>query len=270
MLELLKDMHPIAQAFVATCFTWLMTALGASVVFFVKDVNRKFLDGMLGFAAGVMIAVSYWSLLAPAIEMSEGKDLPVWFPPAAGFLMGAVFLRIVDRILPHLHAGLSMSEAEGIKTPWRRSTLLILALTLHNIPEGLSVGVAFGAAAPGLPSAALMGAVALSIGIGLHNFAEGIAASMPLRGEGMSRSKSFFYGQLSGVAEPVGGVIGAMAVMIATPVLPYAISFAAGAMIFVAVEALIPESQRAGNTDIATMGAIAGFVVMMVLAVGLG
>jgi ZIP family zinc transporter len=270
MLELLKDMHPVAQAFIATCFTWLMTALGAGVVFFAKNVNRKFLDGMLGFAAGVMIAASYWSLLAPSIEMSEGMSIPKWFPPAAGFLMGAVFLRIVDRILPHLHPGFPVQEAEGIKTSWRRTTLLILAVTLHNIPEGLAVGVAFGAVAADLPSAALAGAVALAVGIGLQNFPEGIAVSMPLRREGMSRLKSFWYGQLSGMVEPVAGVVGAAAVMLSRPILPYALSFAAGAMIFVVVEELIPESQRGGNTDIATMGAIIGFVVMMVLDVGLG
>ncbi len=270
MMELLKDMGPIAQALLATCFTWLVTAMGAAVVFMAKSVNKKLLDGMLGFAGGVMIAASYWSLLAPAIEMSEGMGIPKWFPPAAGFLMGAVFLRIIDKILPHLHLGFPMQEAEGIKTSWRRTTLLILAVTLHNIPEGLAVGVAFGAVAAGLPSATLAGAIALAIGIGLQNFPEGIAVSMPLRREGFSRLRSFWYGQISGIVEPVAGIAGAWAVSIAQPVLPYALSFAAGAMIFVVVEELIPESQRGGNTDIATMGAIAGFLVMMVLDVGLG
>ncbi|HAK89159.1 MAG TPA: ZIP family metal transporter [Nitrospiraceae bacterium] len=269
-MEILKNMDPIAQALVATCFTWLVTALGASIVFTVRNINKKLLDGMLGFAAGVMIAASYWSLLAPAIEMSEGKDLPSWFPPLAGFLAGAIFLRIVDAILPHLHAGLKMNEAEGIKTGWHKTTLLILAITLHNIPEGLAVGVAFGAAGAGLQSATLGGAVALAIGIGLQNFPEGMAVSMPLRRERLSRSKSFWYGQLSGIVEPIAGVIGAAAVLISKPILPYALSFAAGAMIFVVVEELIPESQRGGNTDIATMGAILGFAVMMVLDVGLG
>lgn len=270
MLEFMKDFHPVTQAIFATCFTWLVTAIGAAVVFMTRNINRKLLDGMLGFAAGVMIAASYWSLLAPAIEMSEGMGIPKWFPPAVGFLMGAIFLRIIDKILPHLHLGLPMQEAEGIKTPWRRTTLLILAVTLHNIPEGLAVGVAFGAVAAGLPSATLAGAVALAIGIGLQNFPEGIAVSMPLRREGLSRLKSFWYGQLSGTVEPAAGVIGAAAVMISRPMLPYALSFAAGAMIFVVVEELIPESQRGGNTDIATMGAITGFLVMMVLDVGLG
>ncbi len=270
MPELLKNMNPITQALIATCFTWFVTALGAAAVFVTRSVNKKLLDGMLGFAAGVMIAASYWSLLAPAIEMSEGNDLPSWFPPLAGFLTGAVFLRIIDRILPHLHLGFPMQKAEGIKTSWRRTTLLILAVTLHNIPEGLAVGVAFGAVAAGIPSADLAGAVALAIGIGLQNFPEGLAVSMPLRREGLSRLKSFWYGQLSGIVEPIAGVIGAAAVLVFKPILPYALSFAAGAMIFVVVEELIPESQRGGNADIATMGAILGFAVMMVLDVGLG
>lgn len=270
MIELLKDMSPITQAILATCFTWLVTAIGAAVVFMAKGVNRKLLDGMLGFAGGVMIAASYWSLLAPSIEMSEGMGIPKWFPPAAGFLMGAVFLRIIDKILPHLHMGLPMKEAEGIKTSWRRTTLLVLAVALHNIPEGLAVGVAFGAATADIPLATGAGAVALTIGIGLHNFPEGIAVSMPLRREGISRLKSFWYGQLSGMVELVAAIVGAAAVMFSMSILPYALSFAAGAMIFVVVEELIPESQRGGNTDVATMGAITGFLVMMVLAIGLG
>lgn len=270
MIEFLKNINPIMQALFATCFTWFATALGAGIVLLIRDINKKLLDGMLGFAAGVMIAASYWSLLAPAIEMSEGMGIPKWFPPAIGFLMGAIFLRVVDKILPHLHLNFPMQEAEGIKTSWRRTTLLILAVTLHNIPEGLAVGVAFGAVSAGLPSATMSGAVALAIGIGLQNFPEGIAVSMPLRREGMSRLKSFWYGQLSGMVEPIAGIIGAAAVMISKPVLPYALSFAAGAMIFVVVEELIPESQRGGNTDIATMGSISGFLVMMLLDVGFG
>lgn len=270
MMNFIQNLNPVVQALLATGFTWAMTALGAAVVFAARDIGKKILDAMLGFAAGVMIAASYWSLLAPAIEMSEGKDIPSWFPPAAGFLMGAVFLRITDRILPHLHLGFPMKDAEGIKTSWQRTTLLILAVTLHNIPEGLAVGVAFGAVAAGLPSATLTGAIALAIGIGIQNFPEGTAVSMPLRREGLSRLKSFWYGQLSGIVEPIAGVIGAAAVIISKPVLPYALSFAAGAMIFVVVEELIPESQRGGNTDLATMGAIAGFVVMMVLDVAFG
>ncbi len=270
MIDFIKDIHPVMQALIATCFTWFLTALGASVVFFTRAVNRKLLDGMLGFAAGVMIAASYWSLLGPAIEMSKEMDIPVWFPPAVGFLSGAVFLRIIDKILPHLHSGLSIKNVEGIKTSWRRTTLLMLAVTLHNIPEGLAVGIAFGAVAAEMPAATLTGATALAIGIGLQNFPEGIAVAMPLRREGFSKLKSFWYGQLSAIVEPIAGVIGAVAVMFSRPALPYALSFAAGAMIFVVIEELIPESQRGGNTDIATMGAIVGFTVMMVLDVGLG
>jgi ZIP family zinc transporter len=269
-MDFFRELHPVLQALLATCFTWAVTALGAAVVFVVKKVNRKVLDVMLGFAGGVMVAASYWSLLAPAIEMAKGKSLPAWFPAAAGFLMGAVFLRGIDLILPHLHLGLPMEEAEGIKTSWRRSILLVLAITLHNIPEGLAVGVAFGAAAAGFPSATLAGAVTLAIGIGLQNFPEGTAVALPLRREGLSPFKSFWYGQLSGVVEPVAGVIGAAAVMISQPILPYALAFAAGAMIFVVVEEVVPESQSGGNGDIATLGFLTGFTVMMVLDVAFG
>src|SRR4030066_665807 len=264
MTDILQNVHPVLQALLATCFTWGLTALGAAGVFIAKDISKKILDTMLGFAAGVMVAASFWSLLAPAIELSEGKDLPVWVPATAGFLLGGIFLRGIDKILPHLHIGFPIEEAEGIKTGWQRSTLLILAITLHNIPEGLAVGVAFGAVAAGVPSATLAGAVALAIGIGIQNFPEGLAVSMPLRREGMSRFKSFWYGQLSAVVEPIAGVLGAVAVILAQPILPYALAFAAGAMIFVVVEELIPESQRGGNTDLATAGAMIGFAVMMV------
>src|SRR4030067_1417414 len=270
MVEYFQNLHPISQAFIATSFTWGVTAIGAALVFPSRNVNMKALDGMLGFAAGVMIAASYWSLLAPAIEMSEGRGIPVWLPPLTGFLLGGIFLRGIDRILPHLHSGFAMDKAEGIKTPRQRRTLLVLAITLHNIPEGLAVGVAFGAAAAGLPSATLAGAVALAIGIGLQNFPEGAAVSMPLRRDGLSRLKCFWYGQLSAVVEPVAGIIGAVVVMGSITILPYALAFAAGAMIFVTVEELIPESQRHGNTDIATMGAMMGFTVMMILDVALG
>ena len=270
MTTILQNLHPILQALLATCFTWGLTALGAAAVFMAKDISRKVLDGLLGFAGGVMIAASYWSLLAPAIEMSEGKALPAWLPAAVGFLVGGIFLRGVDRILPHLHLNFPMEETEGIKTSWQRSTLLILAITLHNIPEGLAVGVAFGAVASGLPSATLPAAIALALGIGIQNFPEGLAVSVPLRREGMSRLKSFWYGQLSGLVEPVAGVIGAAAVIVAQPILPYALGFAAGAMIFVVVEEVIPESQRGGNTDMATMGAMVGFTVMMALDVAFG
>ncbi len=266
MIDLL-NLNPIIQALLATVFTWGMTAMGAAAVFLAKDTSRRTLDSMLGFAGGVMIAASFWSLLAPAIEMSKGNDLPSWFPALTGFLAGGVFLGSVDKILPHLHT--AAEKAEGIRTTWKRSTLLILAITLHNIPEGLAVGVAFGAVAA-FPSATLASAVALAIGIGIQNFPEGLAVSMPLRREGMSQFKSFWYGQLSGVVEPVAAVIGAAAVILAKPLLPYALGFAAGAMIFVVVEEVIPESQHGGNTDRATMGAMTGFAIMMVLDVAFG
>lgn len=265
-----KELHPVVQALLATLFTWSVTALGAAMVFFFKSINRKVLDAMLGFAAGVMIAASFWSLLAPAIEMSEELGVPSWLPAVTGFLLGGLFLRGTDLVLPHLHLGQPLENAEGIHTSWRRSVLLVLAITLHNIPEGLAVGVAFGAVAFDLPSASLAGAIALAIGIGIQNFPEGAAVSVPLRREGMSRCKCFWYGQLSGLVEPVAGVIGAATVLLMRPILPYALAFAAGAMIFVVVEELIPESQADKNTDIATMGAMLGFAVMMMLDVSLG
>jgi len=264
---------PILQALLAGCFTWGLTALGASVVFVTQTVNRRLLDAMMGFAAGVMIAASFWSLLVPSIDMAEAQGLPTWLPAVTGFLVGGVFLRLSDAVLPHLHVGADVSEAEGLPTSWRRATLLVLAITLHNIPEGLAVGVTFGAAAIQLEvatGATLAGAIALAIGIGLQNFPEGIAVAMPLRGDGISAGKSFWYGQLSGVVEPVFAVIGAVAVLAVRPILPYALAFAAGAMIYVVVEELIPESQRHGNTDLATMGAMGGFAVMMFLDVSLG
>ncbi|MBU1170523.1 MAG: ZIP family metal transporter [Proteobacteria bacterium] len=269
--EWFTGMNPVLQALVATLFTWFVTALGAGMVFFFKTINRKTLDGMLGFAAGVMIAASFWSLLAPAIEMAEASSsLPSWIPATTGFLVGALFLWLTDKILPHLHLGFPIEEAEGVKTGWQRSILLVLAITLHNIPEGLAVGVAFGALAADLPSASLAGAVVLALGIGIQNFPEGAAVSIPLRREGLTRLKSFWYGQLSGVVEPISGVIGAAAVIFMKPILPYALSFAAGAMIFVVVEELIPESQLDKNTDIASLGAILGFALMMTLDVALG
>ena len=270
MITFLSQFSPLVQALLATLFTWFVTALGASAVFFFKTIDRKVLDGMLGFAAGVMIAASFWSLLAPAIELSEELGLPGWLPAAVGFLLGGAFLRLVDFILPHLHIGFPAEEAEGLPTQWRRSILLVLAITLHNFPEGLAVGVAFGAAAAGMPAATVAGAAALALGIGLQNFPEGTAVSVPLRREGMGRLKSFWYGQLSGVVEPFAGLLGAWAVTAMRPILPYALAFAAGAMMFVVVEELIPESQLEKHTDIATAGALLGFTVMMVLDVALG
>lgn len=268
------DLSPIVQALLAGCFTWGVTALGASLVFFTRSINRSVLDAMLGFAAGVMIAASFWSLLVPAIDMAEAQGLPPWLPAAVGFLLGGVFLRLADAYVPHLHLFARKSEAEGVPTSWRRATLLVLAITLHNIPEGLAVGVAFGAAASTVVDAqvgaTIAGATILAIGIGLQNFPEGVAVSVPLRGEGVSRGKSFWYGQLSGLVEPISAVAGAAAVLTIRPLLPYALAFAAGAMIYVVVEELIPESQTHGNTDLATLGAMSGFTVMMILDVALG
>jgi ZIP family zinc transporter len=270
-MEWFNSLHPIWQALMATLFTWFVTALGASFVFGFKTINRRILDTMLGFAAGVMIAASYWSLLAPAIEMAEGGPLPAWVPAAVGFLLGGLFLWTVDKLLPHLHIGYPIEEAEGIKTGWQRSILLVLAITLHNIPEGLAVGVAFGAISANIPSASLAGAIALALGIGIQNFPEGLAVAVPLRREGMSRLKSFWFGQLSGMVEPIAGLIGAAAVIFIRPILPYALAFAAGAMIYVVVEELIPEAQLdKKDTHQATIGAMLGFAVMMILDVALG
>ncbi len=268
LIEYLESIDPILAAFYATMFTWIVTAAGASLVFFFKTMNRAVLDGMLGFTGGVMVAASYWSLLAPAIEMSEGEGFTKVIPAASGFLMGALFLFALDKTLPHLH--INFKTAEGIKSPWQRTTLLVLAITLHNIPEGLAVGVLFGGVAAGIPEASIAGAVTLAIGIGIQNFPEGIAVSMPLRRMGMSRRKSFMYGQSSAIVEPIAGVLGALAVTFFTPILPYALAFAAGAMIFVVVEEVIPETQQDNNTDIATLGFIGGFIVMMSLDVALG
>jgi ZIP family zinc transporter len=268
-----EGLSPVVQSLLAGGFTWIVTALGASIVFVTRSVNQRLLDSMMGFAAGVMIAASFWSLLAPSIEMADAQGVTRWIPPTIGFLLGGAFLRIADALLPHLHPGARRKEAEGIPTSWRRATLLVMAITLHNIPEGLAVGVSFGAAAIELEVAAgatLAGAVALSVGIGLQNFPEGIAVAMPLRGEGVSQPKSFWYGQLSGFVEPLSAGLGAVAVVTVRPILPYALAFAAGAMIYVVVEELIPESQRHDNTDLATLGVMGGFAVMMVLDVALG
>ncbi|MBC17297.1 MAG: ZIP family metal transporter [Desulfovibrio sp.] len=269
-MDYFLTLSPIMQAFLATLFTWGVTALGAAMVFAAKDISKRVLDIMLGFAGGVMIAASYWSLLAPAIEMSEHLGVFSFVPATVGFILGAAFLRLIDIFLPHLHINAPRSEAEGIETNWNSSILLVLAITLHNIPEGLAIGVAFGAVAAGYDSATIGGAIALAIGIGIQNFPEGTAVSVPLRRQGLSRMKSFMYGQASAMVEPIAAVIGAAAVIVAKPILPYALAFAAGAMIFVVVEEVIPESQASGYGDQATMGCIIGFAVMMTLDVALG
>ena len=268
---------PIMQAFFAGLFTWMLTALGAALVFFFKSSNRKVLDCALGFTGGVMIAASFWSLLSPSISAVEQQqelgitDFPIWFAPAIGFLLGALFLYYLDKKVPHLHLFESVKNAEGPKTNLKKTELLVIAIALHNIPEGLAVGVAFGALAHGMDiGIELGGAIALAIGMGLQNAPEGFAVSMPLRRQGLSKFKSWQWGQLSAIVEPIFAVIGAAIVISIYPILPYALAFAAGAMIFIVVEEVIPESQSGGNTDLATMGLIGGFIVMMCLDVALG
>lgn len=270
ILDFFSSIDPVLGAFIATMFTWVVTAAGASLVFFFGNASRKWLDGMLGFTGGVMVAASFWSLLTPSIEMSERMGNIPWLAPAIGFAAGALFLFALDRVLPHLHINFDPSRTEGPSTQWHRTTLLVLAITLHNIPEGLAVGVLFGGVAAGMPEASIGGAVALAIGIGLQNFPEGFAVSMPLRRQGVSKIRSFWYGQLSAIVEPIAGVVGAVAVMHMQAVLPYALAFAAGAMIYVVVEEVIPETQQDKYTDIATLGFIGGFIVMMILDVALG
>ena len=268
LVDFFSNISPVKGAFIATIFTWLLTAFGASFVFLFKTMHRGFLDAMLGFTGGVMVAASFWSLLAPGIEMSPGEGFVKVIPAAVGFGLGALFIFSLDKVLPHIH--INFKDSEGIKTPWHKTTLLVLAITLHNIPEGLAVGVLFGGVAAGIPEASIGGAVALAIGIGIQNFPEGIAVSMPLRRQGVSKFKSFWYGQLSAIVEPVAAVLGAVAVTFFTPILPYALAFAAGAMIFVVVEEVIPETQLDKYTDQATLGFIGGFIVMMTLDVALG
>lgn len=270
--SLFLEMHPVWQALLACTFTWFLTAAGASLVLVFRNMSRRWLDFLLGFTGGVMVAASFWSLLTPAIEMSEesyGAAL-AWVPAAIGFITGAGFIYCIDKILPHLHIHARLDESEGMKTTWDRTILLVMAITLHNIPEGLAIGVSFGAVALGDPHFSMASAIALTIGIGLQNFPEGIAVSMPLRRQGVSPFKSFWWGQLSAIVEPFAGVVGAMAVMHAQPILPYALAFAAGAMLYVVVEEVIPETQRDKFADFATMGFIVGFVTMMALDVGLG
>ncbi|WBX79820.1 ZIP family metal transporter [Virgibacillus salarius] len=271
MMDYFLSLHPVVQATIATLFTWGMTALGAALVFTTKNFNQRLMDAMLGFAGGVMIAASFWSLLSPALDMAEASGTIAWIPAAVGFMLGGLFLWSIDKVLPHLHPTSPMKDAEGIHpTRKKRSTLLVLAITLHNIPEGLAVGVAFGAIAADLSTSTITGAIALAIGIGIQNFPEGLAVSMPLRREGMSRRKSFMYGQFSGMVEPIAGIIGAVAVTFIQPLLPYALSFAAGAMIFVVAEEVIPSSQEEGNKDLASMSLMIGFTIMMILDVALG
>ena len=272
MVEFFQDLPPYLQALIAGIITWLLTALGASSVFVFKNVNEKILNSMQGFAAGIMIAASFWSLLQPAISYNEDSNLS-WLPVAIGFLLGGFFIRALDIIIPHIHqhAVDAQQYQEGPKTDkLNKNTLRVLAITLHNIPEGLSIGVAFGGIVSGNGEATFLGALGLAIGIGIQNIPEGAALSMPIRAAGASRWKAFNYGQASAIVEPIFATIGAATVLIITPMLPYALAFAAGAMIFVVVEELIPDSQSGQNTDLATLSLMLGFTIMMILDVALG
>lgn len=269
LLTWLSMLLPWQQALIATLFTWALTAAGAATVFFAKDMSQRVLDGLFGFAGGVMLAASYFSLLAPAVALSEANGGSKWLPATAGFLLGGAFLLAADKLLPHLHTYKKLEEAEGVSTHWRRSILLVMAITLHNLPEGLAVGVAFGAVGI-VPGATLAAAAALAMGIGLQNFPEGVAVAMPLRREGMSRWRCFWYGQASAIVEPIAGVAGALFVQNMRPVLPYALSFAAGAMVYVVIEEVIPSAQEHGHTDLVTICVMVGFAVMMTMDVALG
>ena len=265
--------NPVLAALLGTLFTWGLTALGAALVFPFANVSKKVFNGLLGFSAGVMIAASFWSLLNPAIILAEEQNMNAVLQASLGFLSGGLFILLIDKYLPHMHV--MTHHKEGVKSSWHRSILLVLAITLHNIPEGLAVGVAFGFAATLAPgsaaaTAAVGGAIALAIGIGIQNFPEGAAVSVPLRREGMSKRRAFSIGQFSGMVEPIAGVVGALLAISMRNILPFSLSFAAGAMIYVVVEELIPESQMMETTKIATIGAMIGFVVMMTLDVSLG
>ena len=270
MMEWFTGLPVVMQALLAGMMTWGLTALGAALVFVFTTIEKRVMNMMLGFAAGVMIAASFWSLLAPAIEFTEKDGGIAWLPAAIGFLAGGFFVRLLDFVTPHLHLSAPLETAEGPSTGLKKTTLLFLAITLHNIPEGLAIGVAFGAAALNMDGATVAGALTLALGIGIQNMPEGAALSIPLRGEGMSRRRAFNYGQLSAIVEPIAAMVGAAAVFFIQPLLPYALAFAAGAMIFVVVEELIPESQAENGSDLATIGLMVGFTVMMILDVALG
>ena len=248
---------------------FLGTILGASTVFLLKDkLNKKIEKILLGFASGVMIAASVWSLIIPSIEMAEEQGIIAWIPATVGFLLGMAFLLILDSIIPHMH--LESDKPEGVKSKLKKSTMLVLAVTLHNIPEGMAVGVLFAGVINGNTGVTLTGALTLAIGIAIQNFPEGAIISMPLKSEGMSKPKAFLYGALSGIVEPIAAIITILLTNVITPILPYLLSFSAGAMIYVVVEELIPESQAGEHSNIGTIGVAMGFVIMMILDVALG
>lgn len=269
-MEWFSEINPVMQGLIATLFTWGVTAVGASLVFFFKDVDKKVLNCMLGFGAGVMIAASFWSLLNPAIELCEELGYTSFLIPSIGFLFGGLFLIFADKLMDKYSYGVNEHHNDiTYHGKRKKSFLLVLAVTLHNIPEGLAVGVAFGGVAVGIPGASLVAAMTLALGIGLQNFPEGAAVSLPLRREGLSRKKSFLYGQASGMVEPIAGVIGVFAAITIRSMLPFLLSFSAGAMIAVVASELLPEASIE-NKNLTTIGVILGFIVMMILDVTLG
>ena len=270
MMDFLSNLSPIWQAFIATLFTYSVTALGAALVFFFKKVNKNVLDAMLGFAGGVMIAASFWSLLSPAIEMAESLNMIAWLIVFIGFFSGGILLFTGDKIFNFFDKKNSIYKNKDESNSFKRCLMLILSITLHNIPEGLAVGVAFGSIIYDLNGATFSSACLLALGIGLQNFPEGTAVSVPLRREGMNRKKAFFFGQLSGIVEPISGVIGALLVLKVRLLLPFLLSFAAGTMIYVVVQELIPESQSNKRKDLMALFTLIGFSVMMILDVALG
>lgn len=270
MIHFFTNISPVGQAFIATLFTWAVTALGASIVFFFKRINKSILDAMLGFAAGVMIAASFWSLLSPGIEMAEDLKMIPWLVTFLGFFCGGLLLFIGDKIYDFYEKRHPKKKTESKSSSFKRCLMLVFSITLHNIPEGLAVGVAFGSLSYALNGTTLAAAVTLAIGIGLQNFPEGSAVSLPLRREGYSRGKAFFYGQISGIVEPIAAIVGALLVVKIQYLLPFLLAFAAGAMIYVVVEELIPESQTNKKKDLMALFTLIGFSIMMILDVALG
>lgn len=262
-MDFFKELSPFFQTLIATAFTWFLTLIGSSFIFLKKEVSKTTINSMLSFAAGIMVSASFFSLLSPAIEMGKEK-FPLVF---SGFLTGGLFILLIDKSLPHIHLFTGEKKEEGLKTKWKKTTLLILAITLHNIPEGISIGVAFGSASQNLENSTLASAISLAIGIGIQNLPEGFAVSGPLRREGFSLWKAFFYGQLSAMVEPIGGIFGCIFVMAANLILPFVLSFAAGAMVYVVVEELIPEAQKEPHNDLSTISILLGFSLMMFLDV---
>ena len=272
MIEFFYNLNPVIQAFIATIFTWFITLLGAALVFFFKNVNKNIMDGMLGFSAGVMISASFWSLLSPAIDMAINLNMTPWIVLFCGFFLGGMLLFISDKIFEYYDKKYKRRKSLDTdrNNSLKRILMLIFSITIHNIPEGLAVGIAFGSVFYGLEGATVMSALILTLGIGIQNFPEGTAVSVPLRREGLSRAKAFFFGQLSGIVEPISGILGALLVLKVRYVLPFFLSFAAGAMIYVVVQELIPASQSNEKKELMALFTLIGFSVMMILDVALG